>query len=37
MIDVARRDHPGVRFEVGSMTHHREVPTAEGAFLFAHR
>ncbi|MEU5903957.1 class I SAM-dependent methyltransferase [Micromonospora sp. NPDC047467] len=28
MIDVARRDHPGLRFEVGSMT---DLPLAEGS------
>jgi SAM-dependent methyltransferase len=28
MIDVARRDHPGLRFEVGSMT---DLPLADGS------
>jgi hypothetical protein len=28
MIDVARRDHPGLRFEVGSMT---ELELADGS------
>jgi hypothetical protein len=28
MIDVARRDHPGLRFEVGSMT---DLDLAEGS------
>jgi SAM-dependent methyltransferase len=34
MIDVARRDHPGLRFEVGSMTD-LDLPTASVAGLLA--
>jgi SAM-dependent methyltransferase len=35
MIDVARRDHPGLRFEVGSMTDLNE--SAPAAVRFARR
>ncbi len=34
MIDVARRDHPGLRFEVGSMTD-LDIPAASVAGLLA--
>jgi SAM-dependent methyltransferase len=34
MVDVARRDHPGLRFEVGSMTD-LDLPAASVAGLLA--